>query len=94
MALLSYTITLGAVAAPPTLSPATLFVSQLRIENEAGNATVKFGGSDLSGTVYGGSVAASDAVTLGPLVGAAIAVHDLYLLGTAGQKVHLSVITP
>jgi hypothetical protein len=98
MALLSYTITLGAAAAVPSLG-SDVFASSLRIENEAGNALVKFGGSDLSATVYAGSVpadtaTASNAVTLGSFPGSAIAVHGLYLLGTAGQKVHLAVVTP
>ena len=97
MALLSYTITLGAVAAPPFITEQ--HAAFVRIENEIGNDLVKYGGSDLAAAVYAGSVPAdtatvSNAVTLGPFPAAIISVHTLYLLGTAGQKVHLTLITP
>jgi len=96
MALLSYTITLGAAAAPPF--DTELHAAFVRIENGDGNALVKYGGSTLSAADYAGSVPAdtatiSNAVTLGPFPAAIISVHRLYFLGAAGQKVHLTVIT-
>lgn len=96
MALLSYTVTLGATATQVT--SATVFAECVRLESEAGNALVKFGGSAVSAASYAGSVVAdtataSNAVILGPVKAGAIALHDLYLLGTAAQKVHVAVIS-
>jgi len=95
LALLSYTVTLGAAATQVTSD--TVFADCVRLESEAGNAIVKFGGSAVSAADYAGSVVAdtataSNAVVLGTVKGGVIALHDLYLLGTAAQKVHVSVV--
>ena len=97
MALLSYTVTLGAAATQVTSTET--YASFVRIENEAGNALVKFGDSSVSAADYAGSVpadtaTASNAVTLGPVTFTGIPLNSLYLLGTAGQRVHVAAVAP
>lgn len=97
MALIGITVTLGAAATQVTSS--VLFCPWVRIENEAGNALVKFGDSAVSATDYFGSVPAdtatvSNAVSIGQHVSSSIRLDHLYLLGTAAQKVHVTAITP
>ena len=96
MALLAYTVTLGAAATQVT--SAATYASFVRIENEAGNDLVKFGDStvsavDYSGSVPGDAVDASNGVTIGPFHSNLISLHGLYLLGTAAQKVHVTAVT-
>jgi len=97
MALVHYTVTLGAGA---TRAIATvLSTSLIRIENEASNAIVKYGNADVSATDYGGSVVANtatitNAVTLGPFPQGQMNLNDLWFLGTENQKIHLVVSTP
>lgn len=95
MAILTYTVTLGAGAtrAVATVTP----VASIRIENEASNALVKFGPAAVSSTSYGGSVPAdtasvSNAVTLGPFPVDAMDLSSLYFLGTENQKIHLTAV--
>jgi hypothetical protein len=91
MAFLSQTVTFTGTAVRATTEPT--FLSSLRIESEAGNGIVYFGDSGVSNTDYAGSIkaGASDpaAVFLGPYVAAPIPLHQLYFLGTSGQKIHL-----
>lgn len=96
MALIGITVTLGA-AATQVIATET-YCTWLRIENEAGNALVKFGDSAVSATDYSGSVpadtaTASNAVTVGPHMAHSIRLDHLYLLGTNTQKVHVAAIT-
>lgn len=97
MALLSYTVTLGATAAPATTEVTE--VSFLRIESEAGNDLVKFGDSTVSAASYAGSVVANqatadNAVILGPSHVQPIKIQEIYFMGTAGQKIHLAAVLP
>ncbi len=97
MALQMITVTLGATATRVRSTP--LFATAVRIENDAGNALVKFGDLGLVTDAYAGSVPAdtatdSNAVTLGPFFAALVDVSLLYLLGTVGQKVRVAVIVP
>ena len=93
MALLSYTVELGADATQVT--SAATYASYVRLENAAGNDLVVFGGSTVSATDYAGSVIADTATDCNAVVlkGPAIALQDLYLLGTAAQKVHVAAVT-
>jgi len=95
MALSRLTVTLGAAATQVTATET--YVSFVRIENEAGNALVKYGESDISANDYAGSVpadtaTASNGVSLGPCSANLISLHELYLIGTAAQRVHLTVV--
>jgi hypothetical protein len=92
---LEYTVTLGAAATQVTSTE--IYASFVRIENEAGNALVKFGGPAVSAADYSGSVpadtaTASNGVTIGPFHSNLVSVHGLYLLGTAAQKVHVTAV--
>jgi len=97
MALLGITVTLGA-SATQVISSET-WATWVRIENEAGNALVKYGSSAVSAADYYGSVpadtaTASNAASIGPHFSNSIRLDHLYLLGTAAQKVHVSYISP
>lgn len=95
--LLSYTVTVGATAVRAVAEPTE--VSFLRIESEAGNALVYFGGSglttaDYAGTVVANQATAANAVILGPSHVQPIKLQEIYFLGTAGQKIHLAAVLP
>ena len=97
MALMQLTLTMTGsnVQASSTSQPCKF----VRVENEAGNAIVKYGTSLLSATVYAGSVLADTAtinngVIIGPFSGEApMDLTNLYFLGTDGQEIHLTVVT-
>lgn len=69
-------------------------IEELHIENDAGNAAVKVGNSDLSTTVYGASIpAASEKVfAQGPNGLCAFPLSDVWVLGTLNQKIRLTYI--
>lgn len=97
MALLQYTVTLGAGATQAVTDH--LSINQLIIENTAGNALVKYGTSALTTALYAGSVIAQSATvdsskTIGPFPQGCMDLKDFYFLGTEAQVIHLTVITP
>lgn len=97
MALRQYTVTLttAALQAITTNLPITF----LRIENEIGNAAVKYGTSAISATDYAGEVLAdtatiSNGVSIGPFdTPGRMNLQEFWFLGTNTQKIHLTVIT-
>lgn len=97
MALLQYTVTLGAGATQAVTEH--LPIAYLRIENEAGNALVKYGTSALTSTDYAGSVIAQSATVdsskvIGPFPHGIMNLDEFRFLGTENQKIHLTAITP
>lgn len=97
MPLLQYVVTLGSGATQAVTSNTPICF--LRIENEAGNAVVKYGTSALTSTAYAGAVLAqtatiNNAVTLGPWPQSVLDLQDLRFLGTQNQKIYLTAVTP
>lgn len=97
MALLQYTVTLGAAATRAITTH--LPMNFMRIENEASNAVVKYGTSAITTNDYAGAVLAqtatiNNAVTVGPFPQGCMNLDEFYFLGTENQKIHLTVITP
>ena len=96
MALQQITLTLTTVAVQ-AVTAHTPF-KYLRIENEAGNALVKYGLSTLTSTDYAGSVPADTATVTNAIVIGAFDtlpsnLDEFYFLGTNAQKIHLTVIS-
>ena len=92
MAIRQYTVTLsGATRAVTAHTPCR----EVQVENESGNATVKFGTSAVTATDYAGSVAAAATKILGngPSGDFPMNLDQLYFIGTDTQKIHLFVIT-
>ena len=97
MALLQFTVSM--TGAPVRAITTHLPIAFLRIENEAGNAVVKYGTEDVTATDYAGAVLAqtatiNNAVTVGPFPHGLMNLDEFYFLGTDGQEVHLTAITP
>ncbi len=97
MALLQYTVTLGAGATRATTDHTP--INMLIIENTASNALVKYGTSALTTNLYAGSVIAQSATVdsskaIGPFPQACMNLDEFYFLGTENQIIHLTAITP
>ncbi len=91
MALLQYTVTLGA---GPTRAIAThLSMNMLIIENEEANDLVRYGTSEVTTTDYAGSTM-DNPKTIGPFPQGCMNLDEFYFLGTENNKIHLTVITP
>lgn len=87
-------VTVTLTGAAQALASTHIPIEELQIENDSGNAIVKVGGSDLSGTVYGASIpaAATKVFAQGPNGLCAFPLSDVYVLGTLNQKIRLTFI--
>lgn len=79
----------------PVAQGTTYPCCQIIIFNLTGNGALLVGGSTLSASSFGYSIAANASLTLGPFSGVApMALSDLYLRGTNGNVAHIIYITP
>ena len=70
-------------------------IRQLIIQNPTGNSAIYIGGSTVSATSYGQTVAAGAASTvLGPFSGdAPVNTSEVYVIGTLNDVIHALLIT-
>ena len=92
-------VTLGANAAAiitPSAGNPSIRCRELRIENEQSNADVKVGDNTLSSTNYGATVHAETATSSNAITfrqpSHSIDLSNVFLLGTQGQKVHITYV--
>lgn len=95
MAIKHIDVTLGATAAAITTTTATRKgIRHIVIQNTAANAAIFIGDSTVSSTSYGHTLAASGILHLGPFSGSApINTAEIYIKGTANEKVHILLVT-
>ena len=86
------TVTIGATATALTSTHTP--IQWLFILNENGNSAIYIGGSTVSATDYGHTMAADATVAIGTgTQGFPMNLEEVYVAGTADDKVHIMYIT-
>lgn len=81
-------------AAANRLTTTHIPVRQVTIFNLTGNAALSIGGPSLAAASYGTQIAPGTSFTLGPFSGELpVSLDSLYLLGTAGNVIHVAYVT-